>query len=336
MRQRMGLVVFVFLVMGLLFSGVSLAFDLAEKRVLVVHSYHETQKGHVVEMTQGIEEAFAGSGVEIRYVHMDTKRKIDLAWKKKAGQMAVKAVDEFNPAVVIAMDDNAQTYFVTTVMDRKNAPAFVFGGVNADMSVYGYPRTNVTGVLERPNIQESLDLLLKIRPGIKKILMIADKSRTTDLFNAYCKELDLPVTVVGYVQPLTLEDWEKTVMEYRDKVDAFGVYVLRTIQKEAGNPDLVPEAQLVDVLNQKGGLPTVGFFDTAAASGILCGISVSMKEQGYVAGAMALEILEGKKPSDFIIGPTHRGRIQLNLKTAEALGIDVAYRIISKADVVVK
>ncbi len=119
-------------------------------------------------------------------------------------------------------------------------------------------------------------------------------------------------------------------------MDAFGVYVLRTIQKEAGKPELVPESQLVDVLNRVGGLPTVGFFDTAATSGVLCGISVSMKEQGYVAGAMALEILEGKNPRDLTIGPTRRGRIQLNLRTAEALGIDVSYKIISKADVVVK
>jgi ABC-type uncharacterized transport system substrate-binding protein len=305
------------------------------KRVLVVHSYHETQKGHVVEMTQGIEEAFVGSRVKMKYFHMDTKRHTGLAWKKEAGQMATRVMDAFGPAVVIAMDDNAQAFFVQKNYARKEAPDFVFGGVNADISTYGFPRQNVTGVLERPNIKESLELLQRIVPSIKKILMLSDKSKTTDHFIEYCKTLDLPVEVIAYEQPLTLEEWKANVHKYRNKADAVGVYVSRTV-KEVGGKTHVPEAKLIDILTIEGKLPTVGFFDTAATAGVLCGISVSMKEQGYVAGQMARAILEGKTPSDFSIEPTQRGRIQLNLKTAEKLGIEIGWNIITKADLVVK
>lgn len=303
------------------------------KRVLVVHSYHEFQKGHVVEMTQGIEEAFVDSGVKMKYVHMDTKRQADLAWKKEAGRMATRVMEAFGPDVVIAMDDNAQAFFVRENYTRKQAPAFVFGGVNADISTYGFPSRNVTGVLERPNIKESIELLLKIVPGIKKILMLSDKSKTTDYFIEYCKTLDLPVEVIAYEQPLTLDEWKANVQKYKDRADAVGVYVSRTVKE---GKSYVPEAKLIDILTLEGRLPTVGFFDTAANAGVLCGISVSMKEQGYVAGRMARKILEGKPPSDFTIEPTQRGRIQLNLKTAEKLGIDIEWNIISKADVVVK
>ena len=303
-------------------------------RVLVVHSYHETQKGHVVEMDLGIAEAFAGSNADLRYVYMDTKRKNDLAWKRQAGILAAREMDLFRPRVVIAMDDNAQAFFVKDNMNRDNAPAFVFGGVNADISTYGYPRPNVTGVLERPNIKESLDLLLKIKPDIKSVLMISDKSSTTDSFVKYSKTLDLPIKVVGYVQARTLEEWETAIEKYRGLVDAFGVYVLRTIKGKTDGT--VSESRLVEILNQKGRLPTVGFFDTAAESGLLCGISVSMKAQGWAAGQMARSILEGRFPEDIPIGPTRNGRIQLNLKTAERLGLAMDWNIISKADVVIK
>jgi len=306
------------------------------KRVLVVHSYHETQKGHVVEMTQGIEEAFSGSGVKMKFVHMDTKRRTDLAWKKEAGQMATRVMEAFGPDVVIAMDDNAQAFFVQKNMTRSQAPVFVFGGVNADISTYEFPRPNVTGVLERPNIKESIELLQKIVPNINKIFMLSDKSKTTDHFIEYCKTLDLPVEVIAYEQSLTLEQWKASVQKYKDKADTVGVYVSRTVKEVAGGSSLVPEAKLIDILTIEGGLPTVGFFDTAATAGVLCAISVSMKEQGYVAGHMARAILEGKAPSDFSIEPTQRGRIQLNLKTAEKLGIDIEWNIISKADVVEK
>lgn len=307
---------------------------LSSKRILVVHSYHETQKGHVVEMTQGIEQAFMGSGAAIHYFHMDTKRRPDPEWKKESGQLAMAAMQQHQPDVVIAMDDNAQAYFVKLAMVRDHAPDFVFGGVNADPSVYGFPRVNVTGVLERPNITESLDLLLKIQPQVKSIVMLSDQSRTTDLFVAYAKTLQLPVAVKGYIQVRTQKEWEAAIDLYKDRVDAFGIYLLRTIRREAG--DMAGEDELMAILNRKTRLPTVGFFDTAAEAGVLCGISVSMMEQGYAAGRMAREILTGRPPAFFKIEPTRRGRIQLNLKQAERLGLQLDWDIISKADVVIR
>ncbi|MBI9089708.1 MAG: hypothetical protein JEZ12_10865 [Desulfobacterium sp.] len=306
------------------------------KKVLVVHSYHETQQGHVVEMTQGIREAFIGFGVNMKFFHMDTKRGTDPAWKKEAGKMATREMLAFQPHVVIAMDDNAQAFFVKPNMSRKNAPFFVFGGVNATLSDYGFPTKNVTGVLERPNIKESIELLQKIVPTVKRMVILSDKSRTTDLFVKYSKTLDLPVEILGYEQPRTMTEWQSVVAEYRDKVDAFGVYLLRTIDDDSNPGHQVPEAELIEFLNTHGNLPTVGFFDTAATSGILCGISVSMKEQGYAAGHMARAILEGHKITDFKIQPTSKGRILLNLKTAEKLEIEMDWNIISKADEVVK
>ena len=332
-KVKLGIIGLALLAAG---PGLVMASGVGGKKILVVHSYHETQKGHVVEMTEGIEEAFAGTGVRLDYFHMDTKRRTDPAWKTEAGILAAREMDRIRPDVVIAMDDNAQEYFVTRQMGLDNAPVFVFGGVNAEISDYGYPRSNVTGVLERPNIRESLELLLKIKPGIKRIAMLSDKSRTTDLFVSYCRTLDLPAEVVGFAQVLTLDEWERAIDTYKDRVDAFGLYALRTVREGPGDADHVPESRLVDILNRRAGLPTVGFFDTAARSGVLCGISVSMKEQGYAAGAMALAILEGRPVSDFPIVPTGRGRIQLNLRTAEALDLPIDWKIISKADVLVK
>ena len=332
------IITFWFIILVGIFISIGFGSALAQKnnKVLVVHSYHETQQGHVVEMTQGIKEAFAGSGVNMKFFHMDTKRRTDPAWKKEAGKMATRTMLAFKPQVVIAMDDNAQLFFVKQNMFRENAPIFVFGGVNAEISDYGFPAENVTGVVERPNINESIELLQKIVPTVKKILMLSDKSRTTDLFVKYSKNLNLPVEVLDYKQPRTMKEWQSTIKKYRDKVDAFGVYLLRTIDDDSNPSYHVPESELIEFLTAHGRLPTVGFFDTAAKSGLLCGISVSMKEQGYAAAHIARGILEGKKTRDFKIEPTTKGKIQLNLKTAERLGIEINWNIISKADEVVK
>ncbi len=313
-----------------------LSFAAAPSRILVVHSYHQGQEEHVVEMTKGIEEALVGAECEIRYFHMDTKRHNTQEWKQEAGRKARQLVAEYRPQVVITMDDNAQEYFAKGYAGAPAPPIFVFSGVNGEPRDYGFPANNVTGVLERPNILESIELLKKIRPEVKTLLVLTDKSKTTDAFIEYCKSLNLPVTVKAYEQPLTFEDWKAVVAKYYDQVDAIGLYVIRTITRSASDPTQVPEQELVKYLNTRYKIPTVGFFDTAAKAGILCGISVSMWEQGYAAAWIARKILTGAKPNDFAVKPTKKGRIQLNLQTAERLGIELPYGMIKRADVVVR
>jgi len=308
----------------------------APPKVLIVHSYHAEQQEHVVEMTKGIEEALAGVECQLRFFHMDTKRQTGEEWKRAAGQEAKRIVAEFRPDVVIAMDDNAQQYFAKDYVGDPAPPFFVFGGVNDDPGRYGFPAANVTGVLERPNVLESIELLQKILPGANRLLILADKSESTDPLIAYCKTLSLPVTVVAFEQPLTLMEWKAVLDRYRTQVDAVGLYVIRTIARSDTDPSKVPEQELVRTINEDYKLPTVGFYDSAAASGLLCGVSVSMREQGRAAGQIARELLAGKKPTDIAVKPTDHGRIQLNLRTAEHLGIQIPYAVIKRADVVVR
>jgi len=306
-------------------------------RLLVVHSYHQDQQEHVVEMTRGITEALAGADCEIRFFHMDTKRQTTTQWKRDAGDRARQLVDEYQPQVVITMDDNAQEYFARDYARATPPPYFVFGGVNADPQQYGFPTAHITGVIERPNVSESLHLLQKIKPGVKTVLMLADKSETTDAFISYCQTLNLPVTVKAYEQPLTFDALLTTLSRYHDQVDAIVLYVVRAIARSPTDPTKVPEREIISTINDRFPLPTVGFFDTAAEAGVLCGISVSMREQGFATGMIARAILvDGRKPSDFAVKPTDKGRIQLNLRTAEHLGIHLPYTLIQRADVVIR
>ncbi|WP_028317771.1 ABC transporter substrate-binding protein [Desulfobulbus elongatus] len=304
--------------------------------VLVVHSYHRDQREHVAEMDKGIEEALVGVDCRRRFFYMDTKRQTSEAWKQAAGEQARRIVAEERPRVVIAMDDNAQQYFARHYAGAAGPPWFVFGGVNADPARYGFPAANVTGVLERPNVSESIELLLRIRPGASRLLVMADKSETTDPLIAFCKTLTLPVAVVAYEQPLTLEDWQAAIERHRGRVDAVLLYVIRTIVRSAADPTKVPERELVRLLNDGLALPTVGLYDSAAESGVLCGLSVSMREQGRATGQIARALLAGGTPADFPIAPTDRGRIQLNLRTAERLGIQIPYTVIKRAEVVIR
>nr|WP_320010401.1 ABC transporter substrate binding protein [uncultured Desulfobulbus sp.] len=310
--------------------------NIHQQQVLVVHSYHKDQVEHVMEMDKGIAQVLSEGKYGLHSYYMDTKRHTEESWKRKAGAKAKEMVRQIHPELVLAMDDNAQKYFTQDYAGKPGPPWFVFGGVNKEPEEYGFPAENVTGVLERPNILESIKLLLKIKPDVRRILIMADKSATTDPMIDYCKTLSLPVTVVAYEQPLTLEEWKKNLEHYHGQVDAVGLYVLRTITRSKTDSTKVMEQELIDIINRDYHLPTVGFFDSAAASGVLCAISVSMREQGVAAATIAKHILDGRRPGDIPVRPTDQGRIQLNLRTAEHLGIQIPYSIIKRAEVVIR
>lgn len=306
-------------------------------RILVVHSYHETQAGHVVEMTEGIQAALEGSGAAVRYFHMDTKRRNNASWKSKAAEQAMALLSTYDPSVVITMDDNAQEWFARHYASKPGAPDFVFGGVNHDPARYGFPAENVTGVIERPNVKESIELLVRIVPKVRRILLLSDDSPTTAPFCEYVAKLNLPVAVVDCLRISTFDQWKETIAAYRDRVDAFGVYVIRTIRRSETDPLQVPEAELAAFLADNAPLPSVGFFDSAARAGLLCGVSVSMREQGHAAGTIARKLLlTESRPADFPVSPTENGRILLNLQTAEKLGFSIRYDTIRRANEVIR
>ncbi len=66
--------------------------------------------------------------------------------------------------MVIACDDAAQKYVVSPYLREKEIPV-VFCGVNWDASEYGYPASNITGMIEEEPIGRLIDLLQQFAKG---------------------------------------------------------------------------------------------------------------------------------------------------------------------------
>ena len=117
-----------------------------QKKVLVVHSYHEGFDW-VEQANEGIIKALPAEHYQTKTIYMDTKRHPSESSKVQAGLKAFEAVKNFKPDIIIAADDNAQQYFAMTQSKAADSPPIVFCGVNAAASKYGYPNKNVTGIL---------------------------------------------------------------------------------------------------------------------------------------------------------------------------------------------
>ncbi len=289
---------------------------LAESRVLLVHSYHP-EYPWVATITRGVQETLEGNGVEFEVFYMDTKRKTDERWKVRAGELAEQKVEEYKPDVVIAADDNAQQYFAMKYIG-KPLP-FVFCGVGADPSKYGYPASNITGVLERPHFRSTLEYAHALRP-IKRIAVMSSNDPTSVAAFAFMKEDYIDTEVVEWNLVSDFDKWKETVKRYNETVDAFVIRSYQTV-KQPGSRENVAPREVMAWTAKHATVPTLAFHDFEIEDGVLMGVVKSGEEEGRKAARYAVEILKGTPMSSLPITRANIGTKMINRETAARLGI---------------
>lgn len=285
------------------------------KKILLVHSYHR-EYAWVAAITEGVEFSLNGTGVELEVFYMDTKRKTDEAWKIHAGELACKKVEEYKPDVIIAADDNAQQYFAVKYID-KSIP-IVFTGVDADPSKYGYPASNITGVIERSHFIESIAFAGTLRP-IKRIAVLSCDDETSRGTFSFMKQEPVDVEVVEWKLAKNFDDWKRAVKQYNKTVDAI---VIRSYQalKNKGYGRVDPK-EVATWTIQNAAVPTIAFHDFDIKDGILLGVVKSGMEYGRKPAEYALEILRGTPINSLPIIKADIGQKMINKTTADRLGI---------------
>ncbi len=119
-------------------------------RLLILHSYDEGYPW-VRDINAGLKRVLNSKENRyfVRWYYLDTKRHPEAGYKKNAGLVARRMIDDWRPDVIIAMDDDAQEY-VAKYYRNKPGISVVFGGVNEEPETYDYQKAvNVTGILER-------------------------------------------------------------------------------------------------------------------------------------------------------------------------------------------
>lgn len=308
---------------------------IAGGKILLVHSYH-TGYPWVDAITEGVQTALKDSDCELEVFYMDTKRRTSEEWKIKAGELAAKKVEQIQPDVVIAVDDNAQQYFARNYAGSAS-PQFAFCGVNAEASKYDYPASNITGVLERPHFKQTVQMLQSMDPSIKKIVVLSDKSPTSEAFYQFMQTETVPAEVVAWLNPATFEDWQAAVTEWQDKADAMVIVQYHTV-KTSDTPD-AESMEPVEVMAwtiANYAKPTAAVQAFGVADGCVCGVVESGQEHGFTAATFALKMIRGAKAGDIEITTAKEGLVLLNLRTAEMRQIHVPTALIRSANEVYK
>ncbi len=294
----------------------------AGKIILYVDSYHQ---GYAWSngIADGIRMMLHGTNAEIQSFHMDTKRHNDENYIKDAALRAKSLIERLKPDVVIASDDNASKYLIMPYYKDAETP-FVFCGVNWDEKVYGYPYSNVTGVVEVDLVRQMVDTLKRYAKGDRIGYISADAPTERKIVEIYNK-LFFKGKMKSYFASSVAELKQLFLKAQKENDQLY-------FSNNAGLPDW-NEKEAKTFFQANTTIPT-GSHNAWMADYVLYTVAKLPEEQGMVAAKMALRILDGASPSSISIVNNRLSSLVINMKIGRNIGVVLELKQLSKAQII--
>ena len=323
MIKRRGVFILVVSIFLLAISTTGWSANYTGKKILFIDSYHE---GYAWSdgIVKGVQRTLGGKGIELKILRLDTKRNTDEGFKKEACSKAKAEIDAFKPDVVIAADDNASKYLIEPYFKDAALP-FVFCGVNWDASVYGYPYSNTTGMIEVTPVPQLVEQLQAAAHGKRIGFLGPDILTSHKELENYKKVFDMDMTAYFAT---SYDDWKKGFVELQGKVDMLIIDSDGGLYKEH-------EADMRAFVAANTKKPTGSCYDFMADYAVLT-YAKSAEEQGDWSANAALQILDGVSPKDIPLAKNKEGSVIFNAKLAKSSGTELPYEVIESAAKVIE
>ena len=283
--------------------------DYQGKKILHIDSYHPGNTWND-RIAAAVRETLQDTGVELKIIHLDTKRNPSEDFKQAAALNAKAVIERFQPDVVTTSDDNAAEYLIMPYYRNASLP-FVFCGLNWDASVYGLPYDNVTGMVEVSPIPQIVKLLRQYARG-DRIAYLAEDTPTKR------KELEHHKKLFGidYDRIYLVSDfdaWKQAFLAAQAEVDMLMILGVAAV---SGWDDDAARAFAETHSKIPAGTDFAWLMHTA-----VLGVGKVPEEQGRWAARAALKILDGVPPSRIPLTYNKEGKLYFNRNIAALLGI---------------
>jgi ABC-type uncharacterized transport system substrate-binding protein len=295
-------------------------------KIFVLNSYHpDFPVGLVNDSLKGFKDSLEKNGIknyEIKEFNMDSDRKDSEELKIQAASEAKKSIDDWQPDLIFATNDDAQKYVISPYYLNRNIP-IVFASVSNSPQNYNFDKAkNIAGVLQVPLFSSAFNFLKQLFPDVKKIAVISeDNSRWLSTVDELKKNQNnfSDIEFINWYKFTNYQEFQKNVLLSQNQVDAFFITPLDNLKDNSGKN--VPFLTVTKWLVANSHLPEISLWQVPQ-DGLLAAVTYSPYEQGVEAGNFAYGILiKGQKPTTFGFKSLEVGDKYLNLARAESLGL---------------
>ncbi len=295
------------------------------KEVLLLHSYHKGYKWSD-DISKAIEEKFKHyDNIELTTIYMDTKRVAGPLYLDKLANLYKTQLKKRDFDLVITSDNNAFEFIIRYHEYLfKGLPVLFTGINNFDEALLdeNYMTKYMSGVVEQVDLEKNFDLILKIHPKLKNLLILNDKSKT-----GYAVKRDLRPIIKKYEKRINIEyidnmDIEKIKQKVKN-LDENSVILFVLLFKDTKGKFFTYK-QSFKAIKDVSSVPIYGLWDFYLDYGMLGGLLTSAKAQGEAVSDMALKVLNGvrikdipilkKSPNKYIFDYKELDRFDINVK----------------------
>jgi ABC-type uncharacterized transport system substrate-binding protein len=293
-------------------------------KILVVNSYHAELAG-VIAKNKSLIANLNAAGIEYKIIYMDTKRNTSEEFKLNAALDAKEVIEEYKPDVVITFDDNAFKYLIMPYYRDADLPV-VFVGIDWDVSIYDAPYSNTTGMISVALVSQLIEHLKVYTDGERIAWLGYDTFTARKVTKAYEEILDIDMSI-HYVT--NFEEWKSTFLLLQTEADMI-IHSAILASMEDWDDEKAEEFVLENIK-----VP-IGAVNNLVMNCSVLGLVKVLGEQGEWAVRTALEIINGKAPSDIPVTQNKQGEIIVNLDLAEKLDIAFSAEILKNAQIYLK
>lgn len=287
MKQGIGaILVGTFLVVALLLLS---GFNRAKPRILVMHS-SDRSSSTVQRLDEGIRDVLGRNRqpMSVRWHYLGIDHLPDEDRREDAAKIGARTVEQFDPDLVIAVDDEAQQYLVGRYGGHTR-PKVVFTAIDQDPGAYGYVgASNVSGIVETLPLAAIRDTLLHARQGQPlRLAVIGSPGPTGQGQRRQVQAYDwAPHRVVSIESPPDFAAWKSSIEAMQGQVDALLVLSHEGLQASPLDARPVAPAEVVRWIEANAKPLPLG----VSLSYVEMGGGLSVAPSAHVMGEAAAEL----------------------------------------------
>lgn len=282
----------------ILLASSSFAAAGAEKRILLLHSFHQGYEW-TDSLHQGVVEELQNSGdkdIELFVEYLDCIRNPGPAHEKMMAELFRRRYADRGVLfdAIICTDDDALVFLRERGESIFGNVPKVFCGINDFTPEHIKGMTNVTGVNESISVGETIEAALNLHRSTKTIAVVSG-SRRTEKRNLELVRQSAP-SFSDAVQFIWLDELEPHALQKRLgelNPESSAVLMLAYLLTPSGQALTVREN--MELITEATSVPVFGCWDFLLPHGAVGGKVVHGHSQGAAAASLALRILAGER-----------------------------------------
>ena len=290
--------VWIFLLGMILFLGMNrqVQAEGEQGRVLFISSYSygwDTVQLQIEGFIEGL-----APGISADYEFMDTKRLDAEAAEQLLYERLKYTLSVVLPYDVIVVGDDAALKFAMDYREELfDGVPIVFEGINNVQYAWELAEQDplVTGVVEQLSLTKNIELILQLRPEIKRIVAVLDDSLPgqAERENFYSVQDMFPDLTFGEINVSDCSTADLRTRLWQQQDDTVLIFIVMT---EDMSGKMYTNLEAIQTLVKYSKIPVMRMVDSGIEEGLLGGYVVSMRKSGLIAGQMATSIVGGMDP----------------------------------------